>query len=297
MELWKNPPYTFFGIALLQEWYGQSWGVLLILSLFYNQPLKTWITTNLQHNAKDDYQIWGTLYCVAIWWIWKWHNSIVFGRNQDIPQDIGGFIHVRYNEARRGIERHASTHLKPLQPKMREELGVVWRHPPMDWYALNSDGGAKGVPGPAGGGVILRDHYGGFISALSLHFGHCNAFKAEVMALTKGLELARELQIKKLLVQLDNLACVQLLQNRVAGRNECTHMLNHCIQLIQQEDWEIKITHVYCEGNRAPDWLANHGVTQLLPTIFHTSAPAGLSSILEEDFRGGVHPSPSPSLM
>lgn len=110
------------------------------------------------------------------------------------------------------------------------------------------------------------------------------------MALTKGLELARELQVDKLEVQLDNLACVHLLQKREAGRNECTHMLNHCIYLIQQEDWEVRIIHVYREGNRAADWLANHEASQLLPTIIHSSVPQGLGPILEDDYRGVAIP-------
>lgn len=165
---------------------------------FYEKPLKLWITSNLQHDDNDGYMIWVTLFCVAVWWIWKWRNSIVFGRSQEVPQDIGGFIHVHYNEARRAIDRKLSLCMKPRPSRGREEVGVTWKHPPMDWYVLNSDGAAKGAPGPAGGGAIIRDHCGGLISALSMNFGHCNSFKVEVMALLKGLELASDLQIRKL---------------------------------------------------------------------------------------------------
>ena len=195
-------------------------------------------------------------------------------------------IHVRYNEARRAIDRKLALFRKPRSANGKEEVGVAWKHPPMDWYVLNTDGAAKGSPGPAGGGAIIRDHCGGLISALSLNFGHCNSFKAEVMALLKGLELAQELQVCKLIIQLDNLACVQIIQNKAAGRNECTHLLNRCLYLIHQESWEVKIVHVYREGNRAADWLANLGVSQLLPTILHSSAPSGLCPILQEDLQG-----------
>lgn len=58
---------------------------------------------------------------------------------------------------------------------------------------------------------IIRDHCGVLISTILANFGRCFALKAEVLALIKGLELARELQIKKLMVQLDNLACVQMI--------------------------------------------------------------------------------------
>lgn len=138
--------------------------------------------------------------------------------------------------------------------------------------------------------MIIRDHYGGLISALSINIGHSHAFKAEVIALTKGLELAKEWQIKKLMVQLDNLACVTMIKKQDWGQNECSHMLKRCINLIHQDDWEVRISHIYREGNQAADRLANHGVTQLLPISFFSSAPVGLSVILNEDVRGVVMP-------
>lgn len=230
-----------------------------------------------------------TLFCIASWWIWKWRNCLVFGRNHEVPQDIGGFIQVRYDETRHSIEKalgftHSQTH------RQREVVGVRWCRPPMEYYALNTDGAAKGSPGMAGGGAIIRDHRGGSASALAMSFGVCSSFNAEVMALCKGLELAQELQISKLQVQLDNIACVQILQSGDSGRNECTYILRQCIQLIQHEGWEIQVKHVYHEGNRAADWLANLGVSQLLPTSLFSSAPRGLSSILDEDLRGVTTP-------
>lgn len=75
----------------------------------------------------------------------------------------------------------------------------------------------------------MHDHCGVLISAISLNFGYGITFKVEVLALVKWIELAKELQIKKLLVQLDNLARVQILHKQESGRNKYTHMLNKCI--------------------------------------------------------------------
>lgn len=57
------------------------------------------------------------------------------------------------------------------------------------------------------------DHQGNFVSTCSLNFGHCIVLQAEIMALTKGIDLALELQIKKLEIQLDSVICVQMLNN------------------------------------------------------------------------------------
>lgn len=152
------------------------------------------------------------------------------------------------------------------------------------------DGAAKGSPGPAGGGAIIRNHRGQFVSALSTNLGHSSSFKAEATALVRGLELAMNLQIANLIVQLDNLACVQVLRSKKWERNECSHLIEHAIKLIESPAWTVKIIHVYREGNRAADWLANHGVAQHIRLQIFPSAPLELSRIIDEDIRGVAIP-------
>lgn len=81
----------------------------------------------------------------------------------------------------------------------KKEVYASWSVPPIGWYALNSDGTTKGSPGMAGGDALIRDHRGTFISA---NFYSCNAFRAEVMKLANGLEIARDLEICKLIINL-----------------------------------------------------------------------------------------------
>lgn len=101
-----------------------------------------------------------------------------------------------------------------------------WEAPPIGWYALNTDGAAKGSPGPAGGGAIIRDQHGSFISAFLGNFVHCTSFRAEVTTLVSGLDLACDLKIRKLVMQLDNLACVQALSSTTPGSGDCAHLVD-----------------------------------------------------------------------
>lgn len=111
-------------------------------------------------------------------------------------QDIGGFIHVRYDEMRRSLEANFAGSQLTSSRAQRTEIGVAWNYPPDGWYVLNTDGAAKGSPGPAGGGAIIRDHRGILISAIALKLGVCTSFRAEFLVLAKGLDHARQAAAK-----------------------------------------------------------------------------------------------------
>uniref|UniRef100_A0A803LJ19 RNase H type-1 domain-containing protein n=1 Tax=Chenopodium quinoa TaxID=63459 RepID=A0A803LJ19_CHEQI len=100
-------------------------------------------------------------------------------------------------------------------PTRRETL-IRWLSPLCDWIALNIDDAAKGSPGAARGGGVLRDCYGNFIKAFSANFGVCSAYRAELLALEIGLHMVATKGISKLVVQMDNKACIEALQ-RVRG--------------------------------------------------------------------------------
>ncbi|KAL2941420.1 hypothetical protein RDABS01_029770 [Bienertia sinuspersici] len=155
---------------------------------------------------------------------------------------------------------------------------------------LNSDGASKGTPGPAGGGAILRDWRGGFKQALTANFGICTAYKAELMAVSLGLDMARSLGVRKLEIQMDNKACIQILNNKEYQGGECYHIINHCRALLEADVWEVRLIHCYREGNKVADKLANIGVTQLDNLLFHVNPPSEIIPLLREDIVGVTTP-------
>ena len=231
---------------------------------------------------------WNTHFCVTIWWIWKWRNNFIFGRTSEIPTDLGIFLQERFKETRKGLS--CGEFMASSSSNSRQEVFISWQAPPANWVVLNTDGAAKGVPGPAGGGGLFRDNRGFLISAFIANFGHCTAFRAEALALLQGLEMARELHIKKFVVQLDNQACVQAITGDVEGSGECTHIINACRRLVRDSSWDIRVSHIFREGNRAADWLANYGVAQPLRFFVLEDIPLSFSRILEEDCRGVALP-------
>ena len=63
-----------------------------------------------------------------------------------------------------------------------------------------------------------------------------------------------------------------------------------CHELLHRGDWEVQVFHVYREGNRVADWLANQGVAQSHRIVILEDIPLALRRIVDEDFRGVALP-------
>lgn len=257
---------------------------------FWSGGLEHWLYNNLTYKAQNNQQseIWPTYFAITLWWIWNWRNYVIFGRSSDIPIDVGRFLHTRFEETWRilGDDIMGSTNTH----QHRQEILVSWEFPPHSWFALNTDGAARGCPGPAGGGGLIRDHLGTLHYAFSANYGHCSAFRAELKAVEMGLELAIRMGISKVMLQMDNQAAILALQGSDDYGGECAHIVQHCRNLIINNSWEVLLRHVYREGNRAADWLANVGVMQNSRMELIQVPPLELGRILHEDLMGVARP-------
>src|SRR5579864_515768 len=63
---------------------------------------------------------------------------------------------------------------------------------PEHYLIAHSDGGARGNPGPAGYGVVIKDQSGEKVAALSQYLGHQTNNFAEYQGLIAALEYAVE---------------------------------------------------------------------------------------------------------
>lgn len=83
---------------------------------------------------------------------------------------------------------------------------------------------------------------------------------------------------------------MQALKSNISKRGECAHLINHYRSMINEASWEVKVVHVYRQGNRVADWLANHGMTQPQRTLVLEDIPITLTRILDEDNRDVAFP-------
>ena len=100
---------------------------------------------------------------------------------------------------------------------------------------------AKGNPGLASGGRLLRDHYGNWSKGFSVNFGFCSSVKIELLALLTWLRLAWSLDYRQLEVELDSHVAIQLIQQPCKDTQTHYLIIQECTSIIHKKGWVVKI--------------------------------------------------------
>ena len=133
-------------------------------------------------------------------------------------------------------------------------------NPPAHYLIAHSDGGARGNPGPAGYGVVIKDQSGHNVAALSEYLGHQTNNFAEYQGLIAALEYALEHGPKALKLVSDSELLVRQIQGVYKVKNPTLKDLHaRAKELIAQLEW-FSIGHALREHNREADRLANEAM-------------------------------------
>src|SRR5262244_99662 len=125
------------------------------------------------------------------------------------------------------------------------------------YLIANTDGGARGNPGPAGYGVVIQDSTGKKVAVLSQYLGRQTNNFAEYQALIAALEYAVEHGPRALKVISDSELMVRQMKGIYKVKDPTLRDLHgRSSQLIRQLDW-FEIEHVLRGKNREADELAN----------------------------------------
>src|SRR5215470_14652898 len=132
--------------------------------------------------------------------------------------------------------------------------------PPPRYLIAHSDGGARGNPGPAGYGVVIKNESGKKIAALSEYLGHQTNNFAEYQGLIAALEYAFEHGPKALKVISDSELLVRQIKGIYKVKNPMLQDLHaRAKELIARLDW-FSIGHALREHNQEADRLANEAM-------------------------------------
>ncbi|CAJ2642253.1 unnamed protein product [Trifolium pratense] len=241
-----------------------------------------WCFKNLNN---EDYGVqkegWKTIFMVACWHMWTWHNKAIFDEDFRQPadpiqvilkmaKDIDGYEHHHFTRGRHRLET----------------IFIRWKCPNEGWIKLNCDGAHKKSMDLAGCGGLLRDSDGRWIQGYTQKIGTCDSLHAEMWGMYAGMELARRKGITHLIVESDS----KLLIDMVTGRcnlNGATPIMIRRIQELINMNWQTQFQHTWREGNRSADWLANHSLMQdSFDFITLETPPIDLQNSLFADISG-----------
>ena len=133
-------------------------------------------------------------------------------------------------------------------------------------FTIHADGGARGNPGPAGAGAMIRDHLGNSVASVSQFLGTRTNNYAEYEAVILAFQaLAKLLGTKKagattVVVKMDS----ELVVKQMKGVYKVKHptMKAQFARLLEAAAAfkEVSFTHVFREENSDADALANEAM-------------------------------------
>ena len=133
----------------------------------------------------------------------------------------------------------------------------------MQKLIINTDGGARNNPGPAGIGVVFSDEKGAIIAEYKKYIGEATNNVAEYRALILALEKAKDFNADEIECRLDS----ELVVKQLTGHYKCKEAT---LQVLNTQVHElaffkpISYIHVRREKNKEADKLVNEAIDEAL---------------------------------
>ena len=127
-------------------------------------------------------------------------------------------------------------------------------------YVAQIDGAARGNPGPASYGVVLRGPDGSAIDSLGKYIGRTTNNVAEYYALIAALDTAAARGVRRLRIQSDSELLVRQMQGAYKVKSADLKPLHERAQKAARTLEFFAIEHVPRERNREADALANQAL-------------------------------------
>jgi probable phosphoglycerate mutase len=132
----------------------------------------------------------------------------------------------------------------------------------MTRFLANVDGGARGNPGPAGWGALIRDDSGAVVAELYGAIPHATNNVAEYQGLLAALRWCREHAVSAVEIRSDSLLLVQQMRGVYKVKNEGLKPLHGAARLLAHEIGRVTFQHVPRAQNADADRLANQAMDE-----------------------------------
>ncbi len=130
-----------------------------------------------------------------------------------------------------------------------------------------TDGGARGNPGPAAGGVVIKDATGKILAAYGEYLGEQTNNFAEYSALISGLKKARELGATEVECVLDSELVTKQMQGKYKVKESTLQKLFVQAYNAGAQFKKISYRHVMRAQNKEADKMVNETLDKNTPNF------------------------------
>ncbi|PNX95348.1 ribonuclease H [Trifolium pratense] len=128
---------------------------------------------------------------------------------------------------------------------------------------------------------ITEDCWAKFFS-----LGARNALLAELCGILFGCQMARDMRLTHVILEIDSTHVVNMINNRFTSIFYLQRLLHEVISLIHLLGWTIHVNHIHHEPNSCADALAFKGHDVGFTHVLLDSIPDYISTLLDKDLRG-----------
>ncbi|CAN1845039.1 Putative ribonuclease H protein At1g65750 [Linum perenne] len=231
-----------------------------------NFALEFWRCMGFQDSAPNgsaDFKAWlkhnltGTrslLFDIGLWQLWKARNELVFNGARTDASGLSHKAHAWSEMVSNALLRDARVLDGPVVQELDD---ITWEPGPIDRITINTDGSVNDQKFATAGGV-LRSSDGKCLKAFSSNLGRCSVTRVELQGAIHGLELAWNMGFRRVELQMDSSVAIDLfMATEEPMHQHAGEVLS--FRELRTRDWSINIRHLYREGNKVADFLANRG--------------------------------------
>ncbi|OMP01704.1 reverse transcriptase [Corchorus capsularis] len=221
---------------------------------------------------------WRIIFAVTLWRLWTRRCDFIM-KSEDVSLEANPLISNIMDTA-----KEVMTALVDPKPAAATNFCVQWESPSDGTVKLNVDGAAKGNPGIAGAGGLIRSSTGAWLMGFKLHLGVCSNVEAELQAIRRGLQLVWDCGYRVLICESDALVAIDLVRNGDVMIHPLGCLIADIRSLLNRE-WRCTLQHIYREGNFCADWLANAACSLDEELELIANPPDDMRMLLDADAR------------
>ncbi|XP_060202283.1 uncharacterized protein LOC132630733 [Lycium barbarum] len=227
------------------------------------QAIRSWWEAKCHFKMKTIYK---AVPAFIVWEIWKWRNHRLHGGNMNLNRvlyDINMNIHMLCKLQFPGMNIPTIWHqmvqfFEGYKPTVICRI-IEWRRPAPGIYKCNTDGAAKGNPGPSSSAFCIRNEKGDLVYAAAKSLADGTNIvaeaEAEAEAVRMGLRHCVVKQLFPLIIETDSMTMKMILNDEWKVPWSISMLVDDIKRMMT--DHTVSVEHIHREGNGLAIFLTN----------------------------------------